>query len=207
MKNIENIIPFADGHKHAKNFKNIKGKTFGRLTVGNCLGFVLQKNNKRRVVWEAHCKCGTKIKVRGNDLATGSIVSCGCKNKERIIIFNKATKTKSAYNTFSAVWQSYRRGAIDRGYCFDLTKDQFYELTQGNCNYCGTNPSQTRKPRCKGKLSAYVYNGIDRLDNHLGYITSNCVPCCGKCNIMKGAMSVDDFKEKIKTIYNYFINK
>ena len=35
--------------------------------------------------------------------------------------------------------------------------------------------------------------GIDRVDNSVGYILSNCVPCCEWCNRMKLDYTKDDF--------------
>ena len=47
--------------------------------------------------------------------------------------------------------------------------------------------------------------GIDRIDSSNGYILSNIVPCCEKCNIAKGEMSIDEFREHITKISNTFI--
>lgn len=58
------------------------------------------------------------------------------------------------------------------------------------------------KSRTKGAIPSFVYNGIDRVDNSVGYVLSNCVPCCSTCNRMKGTMSSEEFKEKIKLIYS-----
>lgn len=35
----------------------------------------------------------------------------------------------------------------------------------------------------------YEYNGVDRLDNALGYTRENCVPACRPCNAAKNAIS------------------
>ena len=35
---------------------------------------------------------------------------------------------------------------------------------------------------CNGQ---YLYNGIDRIDNKLGYIKGNMTPCCKICNHAK----------------------
>lgn len=31
-------------------------------------------------------------------------------------------------------------------------------------------------------------SGIDRLDNQIGYVPGNCVPCCASCNSKKGRL-------------------
>ena len=67
---------------------------------------------------------------------------------------------------------------------FQLTKEQYDDLRQGKCSYCGRRCSDTHT------------NGIDRVDNNIGYVYDNCVSCCGSCNIAKGTMSVDDFIKK-----------
>ncbi len=45
----------------------------------------------------------------------------------------------------------------------------------------------------KSKQSEYIYNGIDRTDNDLGYITTNVVPCCATCNYAKKGKTVEEF--------------
>jgi 5-methylcytosine-specific restriction endonuclease McrA len=62
---------------------------------------------------------------------------------------------------------------------WELTLDQFQEITQKSCEYCGRPPSQ--------KSRAYTYNGVDRVDPKLGYMPSNVVPCCWECNHIKGS--------------------
>lgn len=63
----------------------------------------------------------------------------------------------------------YKQGARSRGLCFRLTLDRFRELFASECAYCGESPSR----------------GVDRIDSSIGYIESNCAPCCGRCNCMK----------------------
>jgi hypothetical protein len=35
--------------------------------------------------------------------------------------------------------------------------------------------------------------GIDRRDNSVGYLISNCAPCCKNCNLAKRDMSEAEF--------------
>lgn len=54
----------------------------------------------------------------------------------------------------------------------------------------------------KGRFLAfdYTYNGIDRVNNDIGYIKNNCIPCCKICNRAKNSMSYDDFLNWIKIL-------
>lgn len=79
----------------------------------------------------------------------------------------------------------YVRNARQKGIAFELTVEQVRELSQSNCHYCGQPPSNIIKPGARNPYP-WVYNGIDRMDNSAGYIPENCVPCCSRCNYMKG---------------------
>ena len=45
-------------------------------------------------------------------------------------------------------------------------------------------------------------NGIDRIDNTLGYFKTNCATACTDCNRAKMEMSQSDFLTLVKLIYN-----
>ena len=44
-------------------------------------------------------------------------------------------------------------------------------------------------------------NGIDRINNSVGYTEKNSVPCCGTCNVAKGQMTLAEFKLWIARIH------
>lgn len=96
------------------------------------------------------------------------------------------------------LYGKYRRQALSRGYVFELSLDQFMELTSQPCYYCGAEPAQ--EWGYKTANGNYTYNGVDRANNALGYLYANCLPCCGTCNILKGSMSKDEFIEHIRKI-------
>ena len=92
---------------------------------------------------------------------------------------------------FNMVLRQYKAAAKRRDLSFNLTTEKFRELTKQNCFYCGKIPSQImRHPELNG---GYTYNGIDRIDNTVGYFLNNCVPCCYTCNRAKGQMTQEEF--------------
>nr|DAR33910.1 MAG TPA: AP2 domain protein [Caudoviricetes sp.] len=59
---------------------DLTNQRFGRLTV---LGDVGKRTGKGRVLWHCLCECGRVTFVRADHLKNGSVVSCGCLNKEK----------------------------------------------------------------------------------------------------------------------------
>ena len=80
--------------------------------------------------------------------------------------------------TPSRKYHTYRQSAKSRNIPFELTMDQFMTFWQKPCHYC-TDPIATI--------------GLDRMDNALGYVMQNVVPCCTSCNKAKLRMSPDAY--------------
>jgi len=99
------------------------------------------------------------------------------------------------------LYLDYQRNARSSEREFNLTKEQFKILTSNDCFYCGKPPSCISS---KFDWGRYLYNGIDRKDNNLGYVLENCVPCCADCNDSKHIHSVQEYQDYIKHIK--FIN-
>ena len=62
----------------------------------------------------------------------------------------------------------YRNRATRKGLKFDLSVDQLDKLLNEPCAYCGQTAGT-----------------IDRKDNNVGYVFSNCLPACSRCNTVK----------------------
>lgn len=103
--------------------------------------------------------------------------------------------------SFHALYARYLYDANKRGRVFNLTKDESKKLFTGDCFYCGAKPANiSSHPHWYG---SFTYNGIDRLDNNLGYISENCVSCCKICNFLKNSQSYDDFIKWVKKVYTH----
>ncbi|MCA9368142.1 hypothetical protein KC887_07870 [Candidatus Kaiserbacteria bacterium] len=163
---------------------------------------IVKESSKRSsggiVYWYCRCECGVTRDVSGTSLRNGRSKSCGCLGDEmRRLEYGEAS--------FNKLFKLYKIGAAERGLRFSLTKKQFKELTSSNCFYCGDEPSRACKNNGKkGRFYGnYIYNGIDRVDNSLGYLPKNCIPCCFECNQAKLTSSQDEFLKRVKKIYEH----
>ena len=82
------------------NFKNLAGKTFGRLKV---IKQVKERKNKQ-IYWECQCVCGQTAIIRGNRLSSGITKSCGCLAKE--ITKKRSITHNMSYTSEYAIWAS-----------------------------------------------------------------------------------------------------
>jgi len=181
------------GCEKGRKRKDISGKRFGRLLAIK-IDYVDRVNG---AYWLCKCDCGNEKTIRLTNLTSGNTISCGCKQKENYE--NRINALEYGVAAFNEIYAKYQEGAKKRNLVFELDKDYFTSIINLNCYYCGCEPNQIhRGSRCNG---SYIYNGIDRVDNSLGYIIDNCVPCCGKCNRMKSSLSQDEFLNLIKNIY------
>lgn len=46
-------------------------------------------------------------------------------------------------------------------------------------------------------------NGIDRVNNDLGYINNNVVSCCKTCNLAKSSLTLIEFKNWINNLIKH----
>jgi hypothetical protein len=165
--------------------KDLAGKRFGRLLV---ICEVERISSRKESCWECLCDCGNTSIVPGSRLRLKrkGTRSCGCLQLEELKKANSLPKGQSATNRVKRV---YEREAKSRGLEWSLSNEQFLILTSGDCYYCGKIPGQV----CIERNGNFVYNGIDRIDNDVGYETANCVSCCKDCNFAKRDMSYDKF--------------
>jgi hypothetical protein len=78
---------------------------------------------------------------------------------------------------------------------FQLTIEDFHQIIEQPCYLCG---------KCNTDIHQ---NGIDRVDNTLGYLFENCKSCCGTCNKLKKDIPLFYFLKKLQEIYIHITNK
>jgi|LakMenEpi03Aug12_release.lakeMendotaPanAssembly.Ray.scaffolds.fasta_scaffold246988_2 hypothetical protein len=165
------------------------------------------KYNTKRGWSKVNCKlCGKDKWMRNNILKRKRTISCGCALKDSTKWNIKKEKNmtwqlEKGESAFNNLYYQYARSAENRNLTFELSKKDFRVFTKSLCYYCGREPYRVIKGQ--GKSSGdYIYNGIDRIENDIGYIMSNVVSCCFDCNSSKRTLSQKDFFEHITRIYN-----
>lgn len=129
------------------------------------------------------CDCGKSTIAKGKKIRSKLIQSCGCANGRKPI--------SPDWAAFGRLYSDHVFRAKSKSLPFTLTREQFRAITSAACRYCGVTPSQIR--RATKSKSTYTYNGIDRIENSLGYTAENSAPACGVCNNAKASMSVKEF--------------
>ena len=86
------------------------------------------------------------------------------------------------YSGEQAAWRAYNRNCRNAKKPFNLSRKRFTELIQMPCCYCGGPPRNC----VRFYLFTFLYQGIDRKNNAEGYTKGNTVPCCHRCNAIKG---------------------
>jgi hypothetical protein len=167
--------------------QNITGQKFAMLTAISC-DDERSSRIKTHTFWWFRCDCGKIRSIAKSCVMLGRTKSCGC--------LHRITNQNRSINWQGKVFTNYRNGANQRGLVFSLSREQFSEIIEKDCFYCGTHPDKT----IGYYGQSYAYNGVDRVDNSRGYEPGNVVPCCSMCNLMKKAYSAEQFIEHAKKI-------
>ena len=176
--------------------KEIKGQRFGELLVLDDFSKTLAKRSRRFL--KCKCSCGKIAFVEKSKVLRGHTLSCGHLQMEMRKNLGELKKLPCGEACENETYKCYQKNALKRGYEFNLSKEEFRNIITQPCFYCGK--QYTQEKRDKGNNGSFKYTGIDRYDNTKGYVIGNCVPCCKTCNMMKGTMTVMEFKEKMETI-------
>lgn len=165
-------------------------------TIHNGLEFIryMYKSKYSTFMYEIKCLCGKLFITEGNDITSEKQKSCGCRtNCIQRVNADQITSLKRA------VYRDYKHKALPRGHTFSLTETEFFDLLIKNCHYCNVEPMNSKKIATAPE-HVLLYNGIDRLDNLIGYESGNVVSCCRLCNQAKHSMTVSCFKDWISRI-------
>lgn len=186
-------------------YKDRVGQKYGRLTVVSFAGRNEASIKQKTVLWNCKCDCGKENHfVHARNLASGRVKSCGCLAIEQSRKAGTSRALPDGEAVKKRIYNKYMNGAKKRKLTFEIGFSEFLNLISSPCNYCGSSPEgytiAHRRYLANEKL---IHNGIDRVNNDVGYVISNCVACCKYCNYAKYDLSYDAFKDHILQIVKH----
>ena len=137
-------------------------------------------------------KCAKDFEVYKTRYGKDSINCLECRGKQATQDKKREDRERNYKNEHfrnqEQYYKNYVQKSIIRGYGdFQINFDEFKTLITSPCHYCN-------------KRNEEEANGIDRVNNDLGYTKENCVPACWKCNRIKHFYHPGFFIEKCNII-------
>lgn len=95
---------------------------------------------------------------------------------------HKAKRRSEDYRkSAGSVLHDLKRYDRRHGLVCDLTRDVIERLISEGCQYCEAERDEIRI-------------GLDRIDNSQGHTKNNVVPCCTRCNLVRGSMPYEAWR-------------
>lgn len=175
------------------------GLRHGRLVVKENVEHPTNAN--RGGLWRCTCDCGNECIVTGYSLCPNASGrrSCGCLRKQ-----NRSAQRRYQATTINLQYRAHVKTAKQR-HLAHLGREEWYAIVTQPCQYCGQLDVRSALltqqgclcpdgyPPEEAKKYQVLMNGVDRLDAERDYVKDNCVPCCGRCNVMKWSRDPDAF--------------
>lgn len=168
-------------------FIDLSGQLFGITTA------LRRTTNSKagRTRFICRCDCGRTHIAHASNLRDGQTKSCGCLPPPNQLAYGESGLNRK--------FRSMKYRAKKRNNIVEITRDEFYMLSQLNCHYCDSIPNQV----CTEGFGKFIYNGLDRINSAKNYTLDNIVPCCGRCNEMKMHYSQEEFYNHIIKIIKH----
>jgi len=131
-------------------------------------------NKKAKDGRHSHCKCCANSAILGSP------------NRKAVIrAYHKRRRFRPELR--AQIWvENTRRRDRRAGRPFDLTVAVVGQLFARGCVYCG--------------VSDIMEMSLDRIDNSLGHTADNVVPCCIRCQMIRGSMPLVAFEHLVPGI-------
>lgn len=151
-----------------------------------------KRGGRSRTYFDCLCSCGNEFNVRADAIINKCTTNCGCKTSDLLSAHIRLPDEQAVKNKILS-W--YKSNAKRRSLDFSLEYDVFLTLILKSCYWCGIEPQPNKiiNGNDSRRDRLFSYNGIDRVNSDIGYIESNCVPCCRRCNTAKNDMTVEEW--------------
>lgn len=161
--------------------------------------YMLPDRLRGRIMWHCLCDCGNYTACEASSFKSGAKSSCGCLRLDNLRVALSQYESRAA-SGLAKHYTRYRGNARHTNTVFELSIEEFIVIVRQPCYYCGTSDNKVNVAHRLNKIYQLRVNGIDRFDNNLGYILSNCVPCCGPCNRAKLQMTAKQYIDLCRAV-------
>ena len=168
---------------------DLSGRKFGKLLVVSRSENIMYESTgltKTKVAWNCVCECGNECIVTSGNLTCNSQKSCGCSH-------NRQGQDHPSWKGYGDISGKYltgiKRGAIKRGYEYDITFEYMWSLFDGTCALSGLPIVFSQNSRGGVEQTA----SLDRIDSEKGYVVGNVQWVHKDVNLMKNHFSNDYF--------------
>lgn len=181
------------------HYNNLIGSTINYLEIRGIKHIAKGLGKYKRIYLECKClMCSRIIDIRATSVINETTKSCGCERRSLLAESHTLPNNQAIFNS---IYTAYKLRSNRKKIAFSLTKEEFIKIISLPCIYCGRMPSYRILKRTNRKNKTITRNEIDRFNNNIGYILSNCVSCCHQCNRAKSNFTPKEFIDWIKSIY------
>lgn len=171
-------------------------KRFGLLTVMK----KVRMDDNYHAIYLCQCDCGILKEILGYSLITDNTTTCGCQSRKK----GKYHPNYRGYEEIRGVmWNSLRKGAISRGFSFDVTIQQGWDLfikQKRKCALTGLDLYFSSKARGNSKFTTASF---DRIDSTQGYYIGNVQWVHKRINQLKMAYNEEEFIKLCTLVADY----
>lgn len=168
--------------------KDLKGMSFGKWKV------LCEVSHSSHRSWKCLCECGNEVNVLQTHLVSGKSKGCiKCAN------IGKESSCFTGYEEIrGTMFTAIQKGAVKRGYKFDVTIEELWELYLKQDKKCALSGIDIEF----GYSSKRGSCSLDRIDSNQGYVKDNIQWVHKDVNIMKNNYSQEYFIEICRKIAN-----
>lgn len=163
-----------------KIYKDLTGKTFGRLTaISNRI------DSKMGRVWLCKCECGKFKEIVGGSLTQGHTTSCGLSPCRPFPFGNKNKHFKGYKEIHLVFFNTYKNNSKLNNVEFEISIEYVWDIFIKQKRKCALSGVELKfSSNLRGKRDGDA--SIDRINPKLGYIKNNIQLIHKDLNIIKG---------------------
>lgn len=212
-------LEFCDGKIKVIEYshKNTVGRHYYKVKClwgyKNCIGEFFAEGRNLRSGGAKSCGCkrrhehAQKLFGRKDTLVHKINRKEGLKKKQDKICqrFSQHDFDKATLLYVNSEYLYYKHAAKQRRISFELSHDEFLKLISASCYYCGVTPTLPTEyiNAISVDRTKFHRNGVDRVNNSIGYYRHNCVTACEMCNMAKNNTPVNSFLSWIERVYKH----